>query len=109
MKDDTYRIPQYVTGLLLCRNLTLEFEGVQGRSSYSYALVAASLDSGADINWGIFKLSARYAGSGFNQKASFEASKTATGMRIRVPGVQMIGYYTEVIPKFPKDEGYDYN
>ena len=108
-KTTTYRLPQYITGLLLCRNLTLEFEDVQGQqySSYSYALIAASLDVGADVNWGIFKLSARYARS--SQKSSFEASKTATGLRIRVPGVQMIGYYTEVTPKFPKNEAYNDN
>ena len=99
-KKGTYSIPQYITGLLLCRNLSLEFEGVDQQSSYS--LVATSLDVSLDISYGPLKLSARYARS--SQKSSFEASKTETGLRIRVPGVQMIGYYTEVTPEFPKDD-----
>ena len=99
-QSKNYLIPQYITGLLLCRNLTLEFSNVAKESTYSF--VATSLETSLSVGYGPFSLSASYSRS--SQKSSFEASATATGLRIRVPGVQMIGYYTEVTPKFPNDE-----
>lgn len=100
LEVNPYHIPQYITGLLLCRNLTLEFGGLDQTSSYKF--VATSMSTSVSVGYGPFSLSASYSRS--NQKSSFEASSTATGLRIRVPGVQMIGYYTEVPPKFPNDD-----
>lgn len=93
-----HSLPQYATGMLLCRNLTLEFSGVDQETKASF--VRTSLNVGLSVSYGLFQLST--AVSHARQKSSFEATTTASGLRIRVPGVQMIGYYTEVIPKFPK-------
>ena len=92
-----YRIPQYITGLLLCRNLDLEFSGLDQQASRSF--VATSMSAGLDVGYGPFSLSSSFASS--NQKASFNARSTATGLQVKAPGAQVIGYYTEVVPQFP--------
>ena len=95
-----YRIPQYITGLLLCRNLDLEISGLNQQSTRSF--VATSMSAGLNVGYGPFSLSTSFSSS--NQKASFHASSTATGLQIKVPGTQVIGYYTEVVPKFPVED-----
>lgn len=95
---DGHVLPQYVTGLLLCRNLDLEWSGVDQETKASF--VRTSLNVGLQVSYGAFQLSAGLARA--KQKSSFEATTTASGLRVRVPGVQMIGYYTEVVDKFPK-------
>ena len=62
-------------------------------------MVATSMNAALDVSYGPFSLSSKFSNS--NQKASFQASSTATGLKIKVPGTQLIGYYTEVVPKFP--------
>ena len=93
-----HTLPQYVTGLLLCRNLALEFSGVDQETKASF--VRTSLSVGLSVSYGPFELSSGVTHA--KQKSSFEATTTASGLRVRIPGVQLVGYYTEVIPKFPK-------
>lgn len=97
-----YRIPQYITGLLLARNLDLEFSGLDQQSSRS--MVATSMSASLSASYGPFSLSTSFSKS--SQKSSFQASSTATGLHVKVPGAQVIGYYTEVVPQFPvQDNG----
>lgn len=93
-----HALPQYVTGLLLCRNLNLEFSGVDQETKASF--VRTSLNVGLSVSYGPFTLSTGVSRT--KQKSAFEATTTASGLRVRIPGVQMIGYYTEVVQKFPK-------
>lgn len=37
-------------------------------------------------------------------KQSVTADRTANGMIINIPGAQVIGYYTEVLPRFPQTQ-----
>ena len=37
-------------------------------------------------------------------KRSVNAYRTVNGMIISIPGAQIIGYYTEVIPEFPRSQ-----
>ena len=37
-------------------------------------------------------------------KQSVTADRTANGMIINIPGAQIIGYYTEVLPRFPQSQ-----
>ena len=97
-----YRIPQYITGLLLARNLDMEISGLNQQSSRS--MVASSMTAGLSVGYGPFSLSSSFSKS--SQKSSFQASSTATGLQIKAPGAQVIGYYTEVVPQFPvQDSG----
>lgn len=92
-----YVIPQYLTGLLLARNVVLEFNGLA--KTEQNKLVAKSTVSGFGLGWGFFSVNIGLQAN--RQKASFEASVSATGLKVRIPGVQLIGYYTEVTPEFP--------
>lgn len=92
-----YIIPQYVTGLLLARKVVLEFSGMAKEEQYKF--VAKSTVSGFGLGWGFFSLN---VGIGKNRgKVDFEAEMTESGLRVSIPGVQLIGYYTEVTPEFP--------
>ena len=108
----TYSLPQYVTGFLLARNIEMEFRGVDKQSSQS--IVRSSYqnyrsNSGASSSsggWGCFSFasSSSYSSSFSARRqnsASFQAAATASGLKIKVPGVQLIGYYTQVVDKFP--------
>ena len=35
---------------------------------------------------------------------SMTVHRTANGMAIEIPGAQIIGYYTQVMPQFPKEQ-----
>ena len=94
---NNYHIPHYLTGLVLARNLNLEFSGMDRQSSYKF--VATSLSTRSKFGWGPFSVSHSYNRN--TQSSRFEATSTETGIRVKVPGVQLIGYYTQVTPKFP--------
>lgn len=46
----------------------------------------------------------RHSKTKTKQVSHVVASKTASGMKIKIPGAQIIGYYTETIPKFPQEQ-----
>ena len=96
-KRSNYHIPHYLTGLLLARNVDLEFSGMNRQSSYRF--VATSLSTRSRFGWGPFSVSTSYNRN--TQSSRFEATSTETGIRVRIPGVQLIGYYTQVTPEFP--------
>ena len=92
-----YVIPHYVTGLLLARKVVLEFNGMSKQEQYRF--VAKSTVTSFGLGWGFFSLN---VGIGKNKgKAAFESSVTESGLKVSIPGVQLIGYYTEVTPEFP--------
>ena len=95
-----YVLPQYVTGLLLARKVVLEFSGLSKVEQYKF--VGKSTVTSFGFGWGFFNLN---VGIGKKKiKASFEALVTESGLRVSIPGVQLIGYYTEVTPEFPIQE-----
>lgn len=106
-----YYLPQYTTGLLLAREIEMEFSGVDKSTAASiirssHTSYAASSSSGSS-GWGCFSFASRsdYTSSYSAQRsysASFQASSTASGLKIAIPGVQVIGYYTQIVDKFPK-------
>ena len=101
--DGTYLLPQYVTGLLLARNVTLRF---QVSSSVASSFVSESNVRSASASYGPFCMSARYrTSSRTTSQSSFRASTSSSGLNINVPGTQQIGYYTEVVPRFPNIDG----
>lgn len=53
-------------------------------------------------SYDMFSLSAS-VGIG-KEKQSITADRTATGMIINIPGAQVIGYYTQVVPQFPREQ-----
>ena len=96
-----YLLPEYVTSFLLARNLKLEFSGLKS-SSVSHALQVMVSTSFSASAKDVFSVSSS-VGVG-KEKESLTADRTATGMIITIPGVQLIGYYTQVMPEFPRGQ-----
>ena len=86
----SYRLPEFVSSFLLVKDL--ELETFNTKPEHFSSLVAGRGHTKAIF---CFKLD----GSKFESKSRFH--KTASGMKIKVPGAQLIGYYMQKIPKFP--------
>ena len=95
-----YLLPEYVTSFLLARNVKLQFSGLDSSSvSHAMQMMAGGSISGS---YDMFSMSAS-VGIG-REKQSVTADRTANGMIINIPGAQVIGYYTQVMPQFPRDQ-----
>ena len=90
-------MPEYVTGFLLARNVKLQFSGVDARSTSHLTQLTVSANFHAS-----YKGFAMAGAVGVNhKKQSSTVDRTANGMIINIPGAQVIGYYTTVLPMFP--------
>ena len=92
-----YRLPEYITSFLLARDIELEFSGVDS-STIRNTLDEYSHTSGSG-GFLFFRASASVTKSGHWSQVT--TRRTANGMAIKIPGTQLIGYYTEKVPKFP--------
>ena len=98
--SNLYLLPEYVTSFLLARDVQLQFSGVDANTvSHSMQTMAGGSFSGS---YGMFS-AAVSVGVG-KTKQSVTADRTANGMIINIPGAQIIGYYTEVMPRFPQSQ-----
>ena len=93
--DVSYRLPEFVTSFLLAKDVELE---IVSKSSALYQSFMHS--SNQWNNFICFSLDST-AGSGEKHYARTRVHKTSTGMKIKIPGAQVIGYYTQKIPRFP--------
>ena len=97
-------MPEYVTNFLLSRNVKLQFSGLDYKAvsktmrmmfSYSPSIGLVAMGLPFKLNWGF----------GFTKsKTTVTADRTENGMVIHIPGAQIIGYYTQVMPQFPKHQ-----
>ena len=94
-------LPEYVTSFLLARNVKLQFSGLDSRSVSK----AMQMVAGGSFNTGLPLVFDFSATVGIQRtKQSVTADCTANGMIIHIPGAQIIGYYTQVMPEFPKEQ-----
>lgn len=94
---EKYQLPEYTTGFLLAKNISIKFRGIDSSMTY-YALqqsASASLSGG----FGCFSVSASFDYG--HSYTNLKVSSTSDGLQIDIPGAQIIGYYTSVLPKFP--------
>ena len=98
-KDDEvrYLLPEYTTGFLLARNVELEFKGVDSQTVRTS--ISTLTEKSSSSSFLFFHASRSSTAS--KQSSHVEAKKTADGMKIKIPGAQLIGYYTEKLPRFP--------
>lgn len=95
-----YKLPEFTTSFLLARNIELTFSGLDSSTSnYYMSRVTSSSGSG-----GFLFFRVQHSETKTKQVSHVVASKSASGMRIKIPGAQVIGYYTETLPKFPQDQ-----
>ena len=100
--DVSYRLPEFVTSFLLTKDVELE---IISKSNKLYqAFVGSSITSSSSDSQQKFFVA--YSMSSSSQSREFggattKVHKTSTGMKIKIPGAQVIGYYTQKLPKFP--------
>ena len=92
-----YRLPEYVTSFLLAKDVELEFSNMQ-RSSFRDTLSTFTHHSS---HVSFFCFSASFSSTKSNYKSRSSVHRKANGMVIKMPGAQIIGYYTQKLPKFP--------
>ena len=95
-----YKLPEYPTSFLLGRNIELEFSGLDS------SVVTSTMNEMSHTSGGggflFFHASASVTKS--KSTSSVNIQRTADGMKIKVPGAQLMGYYTQVVPRFPKQQ-----
>ena len=94
-----YYLPHYASGLLLSRNVEVQFHELS--SSTVYQAIQQSTFS-TELSAGGFWSSFSSSASGSKSETFAKVESSDTGLRIKIPGVQVIGYYTQNIPLFPK-------
>lgn len=106
--DNIYVMPEYVTSFLLARDVKLQFSGLDSNtvSRAMQAMFGLSTDASAMIILkGVPLVVGANTEAGFRfSRNSMTADRTANGMIIEIPGAQVIGYYTQVMPQFPKEQ-----
>ena len=95
-----YMLPEYTTGFLLARNIELEFSNLDSETITS-TMNEMSHTSGSG-GFLFFKASASVTKT--KQTSHVRVERTGSGMKIKIPGAQVIGYYTRVMPRFPVNQ-----
>ena len=98
-----YLLPEYVTGLLLSRNVNIEFKDISASQSAHAVRVSTSNSFSVGGSFGFWGGSVSGSFRSSRSERTFSAESSSDGLRISIPGAQIIGYYTQVLPKFPKD------
>ena len=96
-KVNRYLMPEYVTGFLLARNVKLQFSGVDSKTASHMTQLSVGVKFSASYE--MFTVSAAVGVNKSKQRTTVD--RTSNGMIISIPGAQIIGYYTSVLPKFP--------
>ena len=100
--ESPYLLPHYATGLLLSRNVSIEFRELSSSAVYEAIQESSSFSAGFSVGgfWG--SASASASASWGKSQSSASTESTENGLRVTIPGVSIIGYYTQNVPLFPK-------
>jgi hypothetical protein len=102
--QDTYLLPEYATGLLLSRNVNVEFLEISAAQAARAVRTSSSSSFSVSGGFGFWKASVSGGRSSSSSHRTFSAESSSNGLRISIPGAQIIGYYTQVMPKFPPEK-----
>lgn len=91
-----YVLPEFSNAFLLAKDIEVEFIGVDEQSK-NYAL-ERSAKGQLSGNLGCFSIS---SSSFEHMETRMESESTIDGLKIKVPGAQIIGYFTTILPCFP--------
>lgn len=75
----------------------MEFSGLDAQSKQ--AALSASMGASGRGSYGPVSFGGSVSAAGKHEHT--QASSTADGLKIDIPGAQIIGYYCDVVPKFP--------
>ena len=92
-----YLLPEYINAFLLAKDIELNFIGVDASAKSHFMEQSASATVSG--NYGPFSASA--SASYGSSESSLQTESTATGLKIRIPGAKVIGYFAKLMPCFP--------
>ena len=95
-----YKLPEFPTSFLLARKIELEFSDVS--QDVVTATMSETTSASSSVRFLCFNAHASYSKN--KQTSHSQVQRTSNGMKISIPGAQMIGYYTQVLPKFPQKQ-----
>lgn len=103
------RLKEEVTGfltistplILLAKDVELEFRGVSSKTTVTVTAHMLSRSVSGHVGGGYGPFSASVSSSYKSSSSNIATEATADGLRIRVPGAQLIGCYVTVVPEFP--------
>ena len=94
-----YLLPEYCTAFLLAKDVYLEFSGMSSDDVEDATRTAGNGHFSG--SYGPFSAGETLQ---YNHQTHYtQASSASNGLNIKIPGAQIIGYYTSVIPKFPDE------
>ena len=96
--DVIYRLPEYITSFLLAKDIDLEISNVN-RNMFRSLMKATSFST---MPVKIFNFRLSSSSKSASNEAHTRVHRTANGMKIKIPGAQLIGYYTQKLPQFPQ-------
>lgn len=99
--DFIYRLPEYVTSFLLAKDIELEISSKSKTLFRSFMRQTSLNRYTTERNYLVFKTSVTVESRHSSSKVVTRVHRTADGFKLKIPGAQVIGYYTRVLPKFP--------
>lgn len=98
-----YQLPEYTTAFLLAKDVRLIFRGIDASTS-SLALKESALSQFGG-SYGPFSAASSFSHG--HVSSDLEVSSQSDGLHIDIPGAQIVGFYTSVLPRFPDHEPID--
>ena len=96
--SEKYLLPEYMTDIVLVKDLNINFLGLD--PSVSSELLAQAAYPHMIGSYGPFSFSGTISYQ--HVTSHTQATTTADGIFLSIPGAQVIGYVTKVLPPFPK-------
>lgn len=92
-----YMLYQYPTAFLLAKDISMDFTGLSDKD-IQRALVL-SFSTSLKGNYGPISFDGSFSGSG--SQNHIQVSLMDNGIKVHIPGAQIVGYCCNVVPKFP--------
>ena len=99
--DFIYRLPEYVTSFLLAKDIELDISSKSKKLYETFMEETLYSRSTTRKSYIFFSTSHTTESTTSSSESKSRVYRTANGLKIKIPGAQLIGYYTRVLPKFP--------
>ena len=93
-------LPEFVSAFMLAKDIEMEFLGVDSKTKGHTLQQSAS----GRLSGSYLTFSASSSFSYGSTSSSLQTESTADGLKFKIPGAQLIGYYTTLLPCFPYDQ-----
>lgn len=105
LDNKEYSLPEYTTGFLLAKDITMTFRGIKtSATSHAVHQSASGMLAGS---YGPFSASSSSSFGG--DSSNLRVSSRSDGLHMEIPGAQVIGYYTSVMDRFPNQDPHEAN